>query len=56
MKTSDGRKRFENQMKLSSTSELNEDSFTQTKENLIAAATSFTIVNENDDEDSNIQD
>ena len=54
-KTSDGRKALENQMKLSSTIELNEDPFTHTEED-IAAAPSFTIINENDDEDVNIED
>ena len=42
-------------MKLSSTSELNEDPFTHTEED-IAAAPSFTIIDENDDEDVNIED
>ena len=55
-KTSDGRKRFENQMKLSSTCELNEDPFTHTEEDIIAAAPSFTIIDENDDEDVKIED
>ena len=43
-KTSDGRKRLENQMKLSSTCELNEDAFTHTEEDIIAAPPSFTII------------
>ena len=55
-KTSDGRKRLENQMKLPSNLELNEDPFTQTEEDIIAAAPSFTIIDENDDEDVNIED
>ena len=54
-KTSDGRKRLENQMKMSSTCKLNEDPFTNTKKD-IAAASSFTIIHENDDEDVNIED
>ena len=41
-RTSDGKKRLENQMKLSSTCELNEDPFTYTEEDIIAAAPSFT--------------
>ena len=55
-KTSDGRKRLENQMKLSSTWELNEDPFTHKEEDVIAAGPSFTIINENDNEDVNIDD
>ena len=43
-KTSDGRKRLENQMKLSFTCELNEDPFSKTEETIIAAASSFTIM------------
>ena len=54
-KTSDGRKRLENQMKMSSTCKLNEDPFTHTEKD-IAAASSFTIIHENDDEDVNIED
>ena len=54
-KTSDGRKRLENQMKLSSTCELNEDPF-NTEEAIIAAAPSFTIIDENYDEDVNTED
>ena len=54
-KTSDERKRLENQMKLSSTCELHEDPFTHTDED-IAAAPSFTNIDENDDEDVNIED
>ena len=54
-KTSEGRKRLEIQMKLLSTCELNEDPFTHT-EDIIAAATNFTIIDENDDEDVNIED
>ena len=53
-KISDGIKRLENQIKLSSTSELNEDPFTHTEED-IAAAPSFTIIDENDDVDVNIK-
>ena len=55
-KTSDGRKRLENKMKLSSTCELNEDPFTHAEEDIIAAAPSFTIIDENDNEDHNIED
>ena len=39
-----------------STCELNEDPLTHTEEDIIAAAPSFTITNENDDEDVNIED
>ena len=38
-------------MKLSSTSELNEEPFTHTKEDIVAAAPSFTIIDTNDDKD-----
>ena len=55
-KTSDGRKRLENQMKLSSTCELNEDPFTHTEEDILVAAPSFTIIDENAKEDVNIED
>ena len=55
-KTSDGRKRLKNQMKLSSTSKLNEDPFTHTEKNIIEAAPSFMIIDENDDEYINIED
>ena len=55
-KTSDGRKRLENQIKLSFTCELNEDPLMHTEEDIIAAAPSFTIIDENDDEDVNIED
>ena len=55
-KTSDRSKRLENQMKLSSTCELNEDPFTHTEEDIIAAAPSFTNIDENDNEDVNIED
>ena len=55
-KTSDGRKKLENQMKLSSTCELKEDPFTRTEEDIIVAAPIFTIIDENDDEDVNIDD
>ena len=55
-KTSDVRKRLENQMKLSSTCELNEDPFTHTEENIIAAAPSFTVIDENGNEDINTED
>ena len=54
-KTSDGRQKLENQINLSSTCQLNEDTFTNTEENIIAAAPSFTIIDENDD-DVNIED
>ena len=50
-KTSDGRKRLENQMNLSSTCRLNEDHFTHTEEDIIAATPSFMIIDQNDDED-----
>ena len=43
-------------MKLSFTCELNEDHFTHTEEDIIAAAASFTIIDENDIEDVNIED
>ena len=43
-------------MKLSSTCKLNEDPFTHTEEDIIRAAPSFTIIDENDDEDVNIKD
>ena len=55
-KTSNGRKRLENQIMLSSTCELNEDPFTYTEEDIIATAPNFTIIDENDDEDVNIED
>ena len=55
MCSSDGRK-LENQMKLSSTCELNKDPFTHTEEDIIAAAQGFTIIDENDDENVNIED
>ena len=42
-------------MKMSSTCKLNEDPFTHTEKD-IAAASSFTIIHENDDEDVNIED
>ena len=50
-KTSDGRKRLENKMKLSSICELNVDPFTHTEEDIIATAPSFIIIDENDDDD-----
>ena len=40
-KASDGRKRLENQTKLSSTCELNEDPFTHKEEDMITAAFTF---------------
>ena len=43
-------------MKLSSTSKPNEDSFTHTEKNIIEAAPSFMIIDENDDEYINIED
>ena len=49
------RQKLENQINLSSTCQLNEDTFTHTEENIIAAAPSFTIIDENDD-DVNIED
>ena len=55
-KSSDGRKRLENQMKLSSTWELNEDPFTHSEEDTTAAAPSFTVIEEDGDEDVNIED
>ena len=54
--TLNGRQRLENQMTLSSTCELNENPFTHTEEDIIAAAPSFTIIEENDDEGVNIKD
>ena len=56
MKPSGERKRLENQMKLSSTCELNEDPFTSTEVDIIAAVPPFTIIDGNDDEDVNIED
>ena len=53
--TSDGGKTLENQMKLSPTCELNEDLFTHTEEDIIVVASIFTIIDENDDEDVNIE-
>ena len=50
------KKKLENQMKLLSTYELNEDSFMHTEEDIIVAAPSFTIIDENDDEDVNTED
>ena len=47
-------KRTENQMRLSSTCELNEDPFTHTEEDIIAAL-SFRIIDENDDKNVNIK-
>ena len=49
-KTSNGRKRLENKMKSSSTCEPNEYLFMHTEEDIIAAAPSFTTIDENDDE------
>ena len=46
------KKRLENQIKLSSTCH----PFTHTEEGIIAAAPSFTIIDENDHEDVNIED
>ena len=43
-------------MKLSSTWELNEDPFTNAEKDIIAAVPLFTIIDENDDEDVNIED
>ena len=54
-KTSEGRKRL-NQMKLPSTCDLNEDPFTHTEEDIIAAAPIFTNIDENDNEDVNNED
>ena len=48
-RTSDGRKRLENQMKFPSTCELNEDPFTHTEEDVMAAAPSSMIIDENND-------
>ena len=56
MKTSGERKRLENQMKLSSTCELNEDPFTSTEVDIIAVVPPFTLIDGNDDEDVNIED
>ena len=55
-KTSDERKRLKNQMKLSSACELNEEPFTHIEEDVRAAASNVTIIDENDDEDVNIKD
>ena len=41
---------------LSSTCELNEDPFTYTEQDIIATAPNFTIIDENDNEDVNIED
>ena len=41
--------------KKTSDGELNEDPFTHTEEDIIAAASSFTIIDENDDKDDNIE-
>ena len=49
-------KKLENQMKLLFTCELSEDPFMHTEEDIIAAAPSFTIIDENNDEDVNIED
>ena len=49
-------KKLENQMKLLFTCELSEDPFMHTEEDNIAAAPSFTIIDENNDEDVNIED
>ena len=43
-------------MKLSSTCRLNENPFTHIEEDIIVAAPSFTIIDENDDEDVNAED
>ena len=43
-------------MKLLFTCELSEDPFMHTEEDIIAAAPSFTIIDENNDEDVNIED
>ena len=43
-------------MKLLFTCELSEDPFMHTEEDNIAAAPSFTIIDENNDEDVNIED
>ena len=42
-------------MNLSSTCKLNEDPFTHTEEGIIAAASSFKNIDENDNEDVNIE-
>ena len=55
-KTSNGRKSLENQIKSSSTREPNKDPFMHTDEDIIAAAPSFTIIDENDDERVTIED
>ena len=43
-------------MKLSSTLELNEDPFTHAEGDIATAPPSFTIIDENDDENVNIED
>ena len=43
-------------MKLPSTCELNGDLFTNAEEDTIAAVPSFTIIDENNDEEVNIED
>ena len=43
-------------MKLPSTLELNEGPFTHTKGDIAAAPRTFTIIDENDDENVNIED
>ena len=48
-------KKVTNSNEVLSTCELNEDPFTHT-EDIIAAAPNFTIIDENDDEDVNIED
>ena len=41
---------------MSSTCELNQDPYTHTEEDITAAAPSFSIIDENDDKDVNIED
>ena len=41
-------------MKLSTTCKLNEDPFTHTEEDIIAATPNFMIIDDNNDEDVNI--
>ena len=50
------RQQLENQIKLSSTCKLNEDPFTHTDEDIIAAAPSFMIIDKNGNKDVNIED
>ena len=53
-KTSDGKKRLENEVVIYLQTKYR--SFTHIKEDTIAAAPSFMIIDESDDEDANIED